>query len=114
MMRVLKRIVQHEVPKGGSPDSYLNDRIEDREFFGDAADGLERYAALLAGELGLSEVFHTLHGAHARSYPARLPMLTLDRIYTRGLRVTQAQVHHGAPWAQLSDHLPLSATLLPE
>lgn len=41
-------------------------------------------------------------------------MLTLDRIYTRGLRVTQAQVHHGAPWAQLSDHLPLSATLLPE
>ena len=81
---------------------------------GDFNDWRAQANDLLAGELGLSEVFHTLHGAHARSYPARLPMLTLDRIYTRGLRVTQAQVHHGAPWAQLSDHLPLSATLLPE
>ena len=45
------------------------------------------------------------------TYPARLPLLHLDRIYARGLRPLSAQVPHGSNWARLSDHLPLIAEL---
>ena len=68
----------------------------------------------LAHALGLVEAHHALFGHHARSYPARLPLLSLDRIYVRGLAVHEARVLRGLPWARLSDHLPLTASLLPE
>ena len=47
----------------------------------------------------------------ARTFPAALPMLSLDRIYLRGLQVESAEVLHGALWAKLSDHAPVIATL---
>ncbi|MBC7413601.1 MAG: endonuclease/exonuclease/phosphatase family protein [Herminiimonas sp.] len=47
----------------------------------------------------------------ARTFPAALPMLRLDRIYVRGFTVESAQVLHGALWAKLSDHAPIVATL---
>jgi endonuclease/exonuclease/phosphatase family metal-dependent hydrolase len=47
----------------------------------------------------------------ARTFPAALPMLRLDRIYVRGFSVESAQVLHGAMWARLSDHAPIVATL---
>ncbi|MBV8681014.1 MAG: endonuclease/exonuclease/phosphatase family protein [Aquitalea sp.] len=65
-------------------------------------------------EAGLQEVFLQKRGRYAQSFPARLPVLPLDRIYVRGLRVVSAEVLHGRPWSRLSDHLPLAASLLPE
>ncbi len=50
------------------------------------------------------------HIRHA-TYPSRLPLLHLDRIYARGLRPLSVQVPHGGQWARLSDHLPLIAEL---
>ena len=47
----------------------------------------------------------------ARTFPAAMPLLQLDRIYVRGFDVESAQVHHGMRWARLSDHAPLVATL---
>lgn len=47
----------------------------------------------------------------AKTFPAGLPMLRLDRIYVRGFTVESAQVMHGALWAKLSDHAPIVATL---
>jgi endonuclease/exonuclease/phosphatase family metal-dependent hydrolase len=47
----------------------------------------------------------------ARTFPAALPVLQLDRIYVRGFKVESAQVLHGALWAKLSDHAPIVATL---
>jgi endonuclease/exonuclease/phosphatase family metal-dependent hydrolase len=47
----------------------------------------------------------------ARTFPAAMPFLKLDRIYIRGFKVEDAQVMHGAMWAKLSDHAPLVATL---
>ncbi len=65
--------------------------------------------------LGLCEAFETLHGKPARTFPAVMPMLTLDRIYVRGLKVESAQRLHGmvegAQWRGLSDHAGLSVTL---
>ncbi|GLS03071.1 hypothetical protein GCM10007860_02140 [Chitiniphilus shinanonensis] len=62
-------------------------------------------------ELGLSEAFEMLHGAPARSFPARLPVLTLDRMYVRGFDIEVADVLGGHPWTGLSDHAPLYAEL---
>lgn len=51
----------------------------------------------------------------ARTFPAAMPVLQLDRIYVRGFTVEHAQVMYGASWARLSDHAPLVAdlTLMP-
>jgi endonuclease/exonuclease/phosphatase family metal-dependent hydrolase len=62
-------------------------------------------------ELDLQEVFKATHGRYARSFPARLPILRLDRIYVRGLEVNSAEVHRGRAWAKLSDHAALQAEL---
>lgn len=45
------------------------------------------------------------------TYPSRLPLLHLDRIYVRGLTPLSAHVPHGKAWARMSDHLPLIAEL---
>ncbi len=63
-------------------------------------------------EIELHEVFETLDGKSARSFPARLPILRLDRIYVRGLDVLDANVHRGRDWAKLSDHAALEAKLV--
>ncbi|HEY8607195.1 MAG TPA: endonuclease/exonuclease/phosphatase family protein [Noviherbaspirillum sp.] len=47
----------------------------------------------------------------ARTFPAALPWLRLDRIYVRGFRIESAQVLHGGVWAKLSDHAPIVASL---
>ncbi len=62
-------------------------------------------------DCGLAEAFEQQHGRLARSFPALLPVLPLDRIYVRGLHVHQVDMPRGAPWSRLSDHLPLHARL---
>ena len=51
----------------------------------------------------------TFEGIRLATFPSRLPVLHLDRIYTRGLKPLHAQVPRGRAWARLSDHLPLIA-----
>ena len=53
----------------------------------------------------------TFDGIRLPTYPARLPMLHLDRIYMRGLKPVSAHVPHGKAWSRMSDHLPLIAEL---
>ncbi len=65
----------------------------------------------LAQALGLREVFEASAGRLARSYPARWPLLRLDRIYVRGLDIQSTLVHARRPWSRISDHAALSATL---
>ncbi len=48
---------------------------------------------------------------HARTFPAGLPWLSLDRVYLRGFHVEQAHVLSGKPWSQLSDHVPIAVDL---
>ncbi len=62
---------------------------------------------------GLREVFLEQHGRAARTFPARFPILRLDRIYVRGARAGQLQILREPPWSQLSDHLGLCAEILP-
>ena len=50
--------------------------------------------------------------APARTFPAAFPLLRLDRVYVRGLRIASAQVLSGPTWRQLSDHAPILAELV--
>lgn len=96
---------------------------------GDFNDWTNQLSDSLRDRLGVTEVFdrtlpargfgsylRTLGGRGpkmqpARTFPAALPWLRLDRIYVRGFRVESAQVLHGALWARLSDHAPIVATI---
>lgn len=79
---------------------------------GDFNDWAHHARRGLAPGLALKEVFELTNGRAARSFPAALPVLQLDRIYVRGFRVTQARVHHGHPWARISDHAALTSTIV--
>ena len=43
------------------------------------------------------------------TFPSRVPVFALDRIYTRQLNCHLTHVPRGAAWARMSDHLPLVA-----
>jgi endonuclease/exonuclease/phosphatase family metal-dependent hydrolase len=49
--------------------------------------------------------------ARFHTFPSRLPLFAMDRIYTRGFRCRSTSVPRGATWARMSDHLPLVAEL---
>ncbi|CAM3237724.1 endonuclease/exonuclease/phosphatase family protein [Pseudomonas plecoglossicida] len=59
----------------------------------------------------LVEAFGERFGSPARSFPARLPLLRLDRIYLRNAMPCKAQVLSKYPWSHLSDHAPLAAEI---
>ncbi len=44
-----------------------------------------------------------------KTFPARWPILALDRVYARGLLPLQSYTPQGPHWRRLSDHLPLIA-----
>lgn len=52
---------------------------------------------------------HTFEDRRLPTFPARLPLLHLDRIFVRGLTPLSAHVPHGRAWTRMSDHLPLIA-----
>ena len=81
---------------------------------GDFNDWRNEADRLLAQRLSLQEVFAGQDGAPAapgRSFPAKMPVLRLDRIYVRGFSVHDPVIHFGDPWSKLSDHAALSAQL---
>jgi endonuclease/exonuclease/phosphatase family metal-dependent hydrolase len=74
---------------------------------GDFNDWRKRADALLEGT-GLHEVFVDRFGAPAKSFPARWPLLCLDRIYVRNATTDRPKVLSNRPWSHLSDHAPLA------
>ena len=97
---------------------------------GDFNDWTNSLSESLCERLGVTEVFdrhltasrfgsylRRLSGrgprrAPARTFPAAMPMLQLDRIYVRGFDVVDAKVLFGASWARLSDHAPIMTELI--
>ena len=78
---------------------------------GDFNDWRKKASDYLRSELGLFEVFEQVEGRPARSYPAQMPLFTLDRIYVRDMNVDGVQRHVGSQWSRLSDHVALAARL---
>ncbi len=97
---------------------------------GDFNDWTNALSHTLRDRLGVTEVFderlpssrfgsylRRLSGrgprkAPARTFPAAMPVLQLDRIYVRGFDVLSAEVKFGAHWGRLSDHAPIVAELM--
>ncbi len=78
---------------------------------GDFNDWSGKITRRLTRQTGLYEVFLQKYGRHARTYPAKLPLLKLDRVYCRGVEVEEAEVLSGSPWKALSDHSAVFAQL---
>lgn len=76
---------------------------------GDFNDWGRKACAVLADTMNLTETFRSIFGVSPATFPSRLPVLHLDRIYSRGLKPTSAQVLSGKPWSTLSDHAALYA-----
>jgi endonuclease/exonuclease/phosphatase family metal-dependent hydrolase len=49
--------------------------------------------------------------ARFNTFPSRMPVFSMDRVYVRGLRCLSSSVPRGAAWARMSDHLPLVVEL---
>ena len=78
---------------------------------GDFNDWFVRANARLRRGAGLREVFVEKRGRSARTFPARWPLLQLDRIYVRNVSVRNLSVLSVYPWSHLSDHAPLVAEI---
>lgn len=94
-LQALCGLVEREIPAG---DPLI--------VAGDFNDWRWRADAILA-RCGLREVFVATTGRPARTFPARLPLLPLDRIYVRNVEFGPPRVLSGRPWSHLSDHAPL-------
>ena len=77
---------------------------------GDFNDWRHRAHAVLE-QAELHEVFVRANGQAARTFPARLPLLRLDRIYVRNAFGHAPVVLPSNPWSHLSDHAPLAAEI---
>ena len=63
-------------------------------------------------ELGLARAGSLMDRAAQRlTFPSRVPVFAMDRIYVRGLACSATAVPRGSAWARMSDHLPLLAEL---
>lgn len=74
---------------------------------GDFNDWSEKASLLIENVMGAQEIFRSTNGRHAATYPSKLPILRLDRMYVRGCTPSAARVLRGKPWSQLSDHAPI-------
>lgn len=99
-LALLSRVIKEQVPG----DATL-------VVAGDFNDWRDRAGTLMARNKGLQEVFAQAHGRSARTFPARWPLLRLDRIYVRNARAHAPIPLPLRPWSRLSDHAPLAAEL---
>jgi len=79
---------------------------------GDFNDWRQRVTGELTKRLKVEEAFLSSNQIHARTFPSRLPILQLDRIYFRQASMKSAQCLRGKKWMVLSDHLPIMADLV--
>jgi endonuclease/exonuclease/phosphatase family metal-dependent hydrolase len=75
---------------------------------GDFNDWRNRVSAPMRAA-GFDEVFEVLTGTPAKTFPSMRPVLPMDRIYVRGLKIHSAEILH--EWMKLSDHLGIAAEL---
>lgn len=89
---------------------YINHLAEDGPAIvaGDFNDWRNRVGAPMRAA-GFNEVFELLTGAPAKTFPSVKPMLPMDRIYVRGLKIHSAEILYD--WLKLSDHLGIAAEL---
>jgi len=95
-LRTLTRRIDSHVP-----------RDEPLLIAGDFNDWRRRAESHLRDDLDLEELFVKLEGRHAQTFPVWAPVLSVDRIYYRGITPTGCQCLSTGHWRDLSDHAAL-------
>jgi endonuclease/exonuclease/phosphatase family metal-dependent hydrolase len=91
---------------------YLSDNVPvDQPLIiaGDFNDWREHLHKLMLETYLFREAYSEIYGSPAKTFPAGLPLLAMDRIYFRNLQLIDAEVLSGEPWRRLSDHRALYA-----
>ena len=78
---------------------------------GDFNDWTEAGHQVLMKRGDVAEISQSLNGRLPLTFPARLPLLAMDRIYVRHLRPVSVEAPATPSWRSLSDHLPLLAVV---
>jgi endonuclease/exonuclease/phosphatase family metal-dependent hydrolase len=76
---------------------------------GDLNDWNKKLHPILTRNLNVKDVLATKRGRRQGTYPALVPLLSLDRIYYRNLLLERSEVLRGKFWRNHSDHLPVRA-----
>lgn len=74
---------------------------------GDFNDWNQKASMKLEKQEGFLEAHKVIHNVYPKTFPAQLPILSLDRMYLRGLTPQIASVLKEKHWKSLSDHAPL-------
>lgn len=78
---------------------------------GDFNDWNKKSADVFERELNMQEVYKSTHGVFAKTFPAGYPLLCLDRIYVKNLKINNVKIFEPKPshtvLEHLSDHLAL-------
>lgn len=78
---------------------------------GDFNDWRESSHRELVQALDMREAHESLHKRMAKTFPAMLPCLPMDRIYVRGFKVANVEVKTHRQWRTISDHCAMLAEL---
>lgn len=74
---------------------------------GDFNDWNKRAHEVFEIDLKMKEVHKCQHGSYAKTFPAGMPLLSLDRIYIRNLHIVHSYILPKVEGNHFSDHLPL-------
>ncbi len=89
----------------------INNRIRGKNIpcilAGDFNDWNNRSPEIFEHELGMEEVHKVTHGNYAKTFPAFLPFLYLDRIYIKNAKALDAYTMENVSKRSLSDHLAI-------
>jgi endonuclease/exonuclease/phosphatase family metal-dependent hydrolase len=94
--------------------SHINSDIPDSApliLAGDFNDWRGTSHAQLIQETGLEEASMQYQNKLAKTFPAFLPCLTMDRIYLRGFNVNHVEIMDHSSWRSISDHCAIVAEL---
>lgn len=93
---------------------YINDNVHSDEpiiLGGDFNDWRSLATSPLIETLAFQEAFLNANAAYARTFPAWIPTLQLDRLYYRGFNLNFANRLTQESWRHLSDHLAIDVSL---
>ncbi len=102
-----QRIQQMRLCKG-----YIHQNIDELDpllFVGDFNDWTKKTARFAKNEMHLKEIFDELYGKYPPTFPSRLPVLSLDRVFYRNIKPILSMTLKDGIWRKLSDHLPVYA-----
>lgn len=74
---------------------------------GDFNDWNKKSGEVFESSLEMKEVYKTRHGRFARTFPAGLPLLSLDRVYVKNMSIIDSKIWPAPDHRHFSDHLPI-------